>query len=135
MKVPAMLLLPLALLLFLAGCSEKGAQQPKGPETDKKEAEKGGPEKKPPSDKEAKIKAALAKLPPEDRALALAQKFCPVMEKSRLGSMGTPIKVVIEGQPVFLCCKGCRSEATDEPAQTLAKVKELKQKAKGPASK
>ena len=49
-----------------------------------------------------KIAAALEKLPPEDRELAASQQFCPVLDKSRLGSMGVPIKVMIDGEPVFL---------------------------------
>jgi len=38
--------------------------------------------------------------------LALAQQICPVMGKDLL-SMGGPIPAEIEGQTVFLCCKGC----------------------------
>jgi Cu(I)/Ag(I) efflux system membrane fusion protein len=73
--------------------------------------------------KEAKIKAALNKLPENDRKLAEEQKFCPVLETSRLGSMGTPVKLMIDGQAVFLCCEGCRDQALSNPQATLAKVK------------
>jgi membrane fusion protein, copper/silver efflux system len=81
-----------------------------------------------PEDPDAKIRASLAKLSAEDRALAAAQKFCPVLKDSRLGSMGTPIKVMVDGQPVFVCCKGCEKKAIAAPAKTLARVKELKDK-------
>jgi len=58
-----------------------------------------------------KIANAIAKLSPEDQALAKAQGYCVVIEQSRLGSMGTPVKVMIEGKPVFLCCDECTMEA------------------------
>lgn len=76
---------------------------------------------------EAKIRGALAKLSAEDRALAEQQRFCPVLPNSRLGSMGPPIKLMIEGQPVFLCCAGCKSTALAKPKETLQKVKTLRE--------
>jgi Cu(I)/Ag(I) efflux system membrane fusion protein len=83
--------------------------------------------------REKKIKATLAKLPAEDRALAAVQKFCPIQEEQRLGdTMGVPVKVMLKGQPVFLCCKSCVKQATKDPDGTLAKVKELKAKAGSP---
>lgn len=71
-----------------------------------------------------KATAAVAKLSPVDRKLADAQRFCAVQTKSELGSMGTPVKLVLEGQPVFLCCAGCKKAATANPKATLAKLKE-----------
>jgi hypothetical protein len=75
----------------------------------------------------AQVGANLAKLPPGDRALAEAQRFCPVSGE-RLGdpSMGVPVKVTINGQLVFLCCNGCEREARKDPQKTLEKVKDLK---------
>ena len=73
-----------------------------------------------------KVAAALAKLSPEDRQLAEEQRFCAVEEENLLGSMGKPVKLTIEGQPVFLCCAGCQDSAKADPKKTLAKVKELK---------
>ena len=75
--------------------------------------------------KDAKINAALARLSSEDRELAVKQKFCAVSDTSRLGSMGPPVKVLIEGKPVFLCCEGCRESALGDPQATLSKVDEL----------
>lgn len=77
--------------------------------------------------KEDKIAAALAKLSPEDRKLAEEQKFCALENKSPLGAMGTPVKIEIEGQTVFLCCKGCEKGAKANPEETLAKVEKLKE--------
>jgi len=56
-----------------------------------------------PEDEEAKIKAVLGRMSAADRSLAMAQKFCPVNQDTLLGSMGPPVKVMIESQPVFLC--------------------------------
>lgn len=75
---------------------------------------------------EARIEAALAKLSEEDRALATRQRFCPVLTNSRLGSMGKPVRIVIQGQPVFLCCEACRGDAVANPDTTLRQVERLK---------
>jgi len=79
-------------------------------------------------DPEAKIQASLAKLSEADRSLAQQQKFCTVLPKSRLGSMGTPVRIEIKGQPVFLCCEACRDEALADPDATLKKASEQKSK-------
>ena len=71
------------------------------------------------------VMEALASLSEEDRALAKSQKFCAVMTDSPLGSMGKPIKIDINGQPIFLCCKGCKTRAMNDPEATLAAVAEL----------
>lgn len=71
--------------------------------------------------------ASLAKLSAEDRSLAQAQGYCAVSEEP-LGSMGPPIKLIINDQPVFVCCKGCDKKAKSNPDATLAKVAELKSK-------
>jgi Cu(I)/Ag(I) efflux system membrane fusion protein len=81
-----------------------------------------------PADSEAKVQAAFAKLSPTDRRLAEAQGFCPVMKDSRLGLMGTPVKVMVLDQPVFLCCESCRKGALANPKETLAKLQGLKKK-------
>jgi uncharacterized protein (TIGR03000 family) len=76
------------------------------------------------------VKANLAKLAPEDRKVAEAQGFCVVQEGIRLGSMGVPVKVMVKGQPVFVCCEGCVAKALDNPARTLAVAQELGLKVK-----
>jgi len=75
---------------------------------------------------EAKIQTALDKLPAADRILAAAQKFCVVLPKSRLGSMGMPVKLMLDGKPVFLCCEACRSKAEGDPKGAAAKAEELR---------
>ncbi len=80
-----------------------------------------------PADEKGTIAANLAKLSPEDRKLAEAQKYC-AEEDSLLGAMGVPVKIMLKGQPVFVCCKGCVEKAQEEPDKTLARVKELKAK-------
>lgn len=67
----------------------------------------------------------MAELAPEDRQLAEAQGFCVVSDEP-LGSMGAPIKLMVDGQPAFVCCKGCEKKALADPAKTLAKVEDLK---------
>ena len=74
----------------------------------------------------AKIEANLARLSPEDRQVAEAQGYCPIMVKNRLGVMGPPVKVMVKGQPVFVCCKGCAAKAMANPDRTLANVAALK---------
>ena len=76
--------------------------------------------------REATIAADLEKLPPEDRALAAAQRYCVVLTKSRLGSMGVPVKVVLDGKPVFLCCEACRTKAERDPKGAATKAEELR---------
>ncbi len=87
-----------------------------------------------PEDPEAKFAAVLARLPPADRALAEQQRTCPILKDSRLGSMGPPVKLTLAGETVFLCCAGCKGQATTNPEQTAARVKELRaQNAQGTA--
>lgn len=77
--------------------------------------------------KAAKIQAALAKLAPKDRVLAESQVRCPVTG-ALLGSMGMPGKLIIGGQPVFVCCDGCDDDARADPAKTLAKIEGYRKK-------
>ena len=79
-----------------------------------------------PQDPNAKVATALAKLSPDDRRAAELQRFCPVLTKNPLGSMGTPVKMTVNGETFFLCCTGCRDKALSNPAVTVGKVKELR---------
>jgi hypothetical protein len=63
------------------------------------------------ADVESGIVANLARLSPEDRKEAEAQRFCVVQPDKRLGEMGVPVKLMVKGQPVFLCCAGCQKAA------------------------
>ena len=109
-------------LLFGLGCADRNA----GP--DKTDAPKGDGELPTMTAKEKKIEAARAKLSPEDRALVDAQDYCAVTPEQKLGAMGVPLKVMIKGRPVFLCCKGCKGTAEDEPDATLEAAERLKAK-------
>jgi hypothetical protein len=60
---------------------------------------------------------------------------CPVTGEP-LGSMGPPVKVIVQGQPVFLCCAGCEMEAQEHAEETLKKLEKLTgEKGDVPASK
>jgi hypothetical protein len=65
--------------------------------------------------------AALDRLDPPDRSLAEVQKVCPVTGLA-LGTMGTPVRQVVSGRAVFLCCAGCRSKLLADPDRYLAKL-------------
>lgn len=53
-----------------------------------------------------------SKVSRHDQLKVAAQKICPVMGKP-LGSMGTPVKVKIGEQDLFLCCADCMSKQVD----------------------
>lgn len=88
-----------------------------------------------PAEEDREVVANLAQLTPEDRKLAQAQKVCAVESDNRLGAMGVPVKIVIKGQPIFLCCEDCRETALADPDKTLSQVKKLKERVAGPSAK
>jgi hypothetical protein len=94
----------LGLVVIGPGCNRRGPAEPEAASTSAGEVSS--------SSEEAEIEAALAKLSSADRALAEAQKMCPVSDQP-LGSMGTPIKVTVEGREVFVCCEGCVAEVQE----------------------
>lgn len=57
----------------------------------------------------------------EDGKLIARQKLCPVTDEP-LGSMGTPVKLVVDGRPVFICCKGCEKAIRSDPKKFLSKL-------------
>ncbi|MDB5347359.1 MAG: cusB [Schlesneria sp.] len=79
-----------------------------------------------PENEDAKLLAAFKKLTPDDRAIAEKQKYCPILENSRLGSMGVPVKVMVDGKPVFVCCPACEKPVTDKPQEALKKLEQMK---------
>ena len=83
----------------------------------------------------AEVVAERGKLSAEDQALVEAQQWCVVNTDELLGSMGPPLKLTIKGQPVFICCGGCKKKAESDPDKTLAKLEELKVKAKAEKDK
>jgi hypothetical protein len=111
MKAMASILLTLFACYALSGCSNHSNHSTTKSKT---------------QSKEETIQTALAKLSPEDRKLAEAQKFCAVETTSRLGSMDTPVKIMLDGEPVFLCCDHCEAKAKKDKEATLKTVRELK---------
>jgi hypothetical protein len=108
-------------LVFFAGCLGSAPDKStKGSEPKKAEVSAV-------PDKGAKIEAALTKLEAPDRKLTEAQEWC-VVSGGPLGNMGTPHKLTIKGQPVFVCCDHCTETAEADPEKTLAKAEELKAK-------
>jgi hypothetical protein len=83
------------------------------------------------ADSEAEIQEARSQLDAADQALVEAQEWCVVNTKHRLGSMGKPVKLLIQGKPVFLCCASCRKKAEANPDQTLTRLEELKARKAG----
>lgn len=69
----------------------------------------------------AKELAEIDQLPDEDKPIALAQVICPVTDY-KLGSMGVPPKVIVNGEPVFICCEGCREDLLEKPDIHLARL-------------
>ncbi len=57
----------------------------------------------------------------EDRLIAERQKVCPVTGNS-LDAMGGPVKVVVDGRTVFVCCKACEKPLRAKPAEYLSKL-------------
>lgn len=123
-SIAAALILGLGLLAV--GCGQR-PEAHHAPEPEMKE-EPAKPEAR--SEKERKVEAARARLDPADLALVEEQDYCPVMPRQKLGSMGVPVKVMVKGQPLFLCCKGCKATAEEEPDETLKALADLKAKNK-----
>ncbi len=79
---------------------------------------------------DSRITSTLAQLNETDRPLAEEQAYCAVQTHERLGSMGVPLKLDVQGEPVFVCCKGCEKKALSDPQATLARVEQLKARPK-----
>lgn len=67
----------------------------------------------------ARAKVAVAALTQADRAGIGRQQVCPVTG-GRLGGMGTPVKVLVDGRPLYLCCGGCLAKVRANPEHYLA---------------
>lgn len=53
-----------------------------------------------------------------DDAAMRNQSVCPVTDQP-LGAHGRPLKVVVDGRPVFVCCEGCIDEVQINPQRYL----------------
>jgi YHS domain-containing protein len=49
-----------------------------------------------------------------------------IVTDNKLGSMGTPVTLVYEGQEVKFCCKPCVKKFRKDPAKYLAKIQKKK---------
>jgi membrane fusion protein, copper/silver efflux system len=65
--------------------------------------------------------AAPSSPAPDDRQLIARQKLCPVSGED-LDSMGGPVKVVVNGRVVFVCCKSCEKPLVEKPEKYLPKL-------------
>jgi hypothetical protein len=113
---------------FLSGCSEPqpaptNSSPATSPDTGGESGHEGheNHEAHQHGEHRSEFTAALAELSAEDREAAEHQGTCPVTGEP-LGSMGTPIKVEVNGKPVFICCEGCREELLADPDKFLGKL-------------
>jgi Cu(I)/Ag(I) efflux system membrane fusion protein len=117
----------LTVAAVLGGCgspSNPASTPAAGPDS-KAAAKTAAPDAAAPDAAAAKSDApseGLAGLSEADRALAVAQRVCPVSGEL-LGSMGKPFKVTVKGRTFFLCCDGCQEELNKDPDKFLAKLK------------
>jgi Cu(I)/Ag(I) efflux system membrane fusion protein len=67
--------------------------------------------------------AAPASPEPDDKQLIAKQQTCPVRGTDlNDDSMGGPVKVVVDGWVVFICCKACEKPLRQKPALYLSKL-------------
>ena len=99
------------------------------PADDKKDAPAkpaGGDKNDPVTLSDDEIKSIKMLPDAADQKLALAQKVCLVGEAdgkpNHLGEMGVPVKEVVKGKTVFLCCKSCVEDLKKDPDKYLAKL-------------
>jgi hypothetical protein len=74
-----------------------------------------------------KLRVTEATVGEGDKAGIERQQVCPVTGE-KLGSMGDPVKVYIDGQPVYLCCKGCLAKVKKDPETYLLKATQPQEK-------
>lgn len=60
-----------------------------------------------------------------DRQAIAAQRVCPVMNKP-LGGHGSPLKVNVNGQSFYVCCRGCLQKVASDPDFYLSKAAQLR---------
>jgi hypothetical protein len=71
----------------------------------------------------------LSLLGPEDRRLVESQRICAADDcHVRLGAEGPPVKIVLQGTPLFVCCHECELRARAHPKEALAKLQMLEQR-------
>lgn len=119
--IPGTLLFAFAVMIAgLAGCGQS-TQEAQQPQDSAQAHSHNGHDHGHNQADDKEITAALAKLSAKDRALAEKQTICPVGGE-RLGSMGTPIKMTVEGRDVFICCEGCEDAVREDPEKYFVKL-------------
>ena len=68
-----------------------------------------------------KPRVVVVELDKSDADGIARQKVCPVTG-AELGSMGDPIKVLVDGKPLYLCCRGCLGKVERDPEACLRKA-------------
>ena len=68
-----------------------------------------------------RLLVTVAQLTQADQAGIARQKVCPVTG-GKLGAMGTPVKLPVGDQPIYLCCRGCVAKIQANPELYLQKV-------------
>jgi len=63
----------------------------------------------------------VAQLSANDRALVQQQGTCPVLD-GPLGGHGDPVKLMVDGRPLYVCCQGCVGQVEQNPYFFLDKV-------------
>lgn len=66
-------------------------------------------------------RVVVAKTTSADQSKISAQRLCPVMDQ-RLGGHGTPIKLLVDGRPLFVCCRGCIKKVERSPDHYVRKA-------------
>lgn len=67
------------------------------------------------------LRVIVATLIQADEIAIRAQVRCPVSDQP-LGAHGPPIKLLVDGRPLFVCCQGCVSKVQENPDRYLAGV-------------
>ncbi|MHC4398940.1 MAG: hypothetical protein ACYTG0_04600 [Planctomycetota bacterium] len=69
---------------------------------------------------QARPTVTVARLAESDRPAIAKQRVCPV-SGGQLGTMGTPVKLLVGNQPIYLCCQGCIGKVRANPKKFVAK--------------
>ena len=107
-----------SVIFGLGGCQGNAPPSPSANATPQPEMEHTAVD-------ETEVEKAIGGLAESDQVSARAQKFCAVNKNERLGSMGVPVKIDVQGTPAFLCCAGCKRYATLHPDKVLTNLQEL----------
>ena len=74
-----------------------------------------------PTTKPAQEPSSSSPPPSDDKQLIARQKICPVSNQP-LDSMGGPVRLVVDGRVVFICCEHCESTLRNKSSLYLPKL-------------